>query len=91
MYLEMGKAFGLYLGGIRFESLLTHNCRALSPSFLAQLYYHQHWSMIKNNLFGGEKQNKKSNGEQSDFCDLEQVTLKPQLQADPCLTTWLQI
>ena len=25
--------------------------------------------------FGGEMQNKKSNGEQSDLCDLEQVTL----------------
>ena len=39
-----------------------------------------------------EKNNtKKSNGEQSDFCDLEQVTLKPQLQAHHCLITWLQI
>ena len=34
--------------------------------------------------------NKKSNGEQSDLCDLEQVTLKPQLQAHQCLTTWRQ-
>ena len=25
------------------------------------------------------------------YCDLEQVTLKPQLQAHHCLTTWLQI
>ena len=47
--------------------------------------------MIKYNAFGGEKQNKKSNGEQSDLCDLEQVTLKPQYQADHCLTTCLQI
>ena len=39
------------------------------------------WSMTKNNAFGGEKQNKKINGEQSDLFDLEQV----------CLTTWLQI
>ena len=38
--------------------------------------------------FGGEMQNKKSNGEQSDLCDLEQVTLKPQFQADDCLTIW---
>ena len=45
----------------------------------------------KKNAFGGEKQNKKSNGEQSDLCDLEQVTWKPQLQAHHCLTTWLQI
>ena len=43
------------------------------------------------NAFGGEKQNKKSNGEQSDLCDLEQVTLKPQLQVYHYLTTWLQI
>ena len=35
--------------------------------------------------------NKKSNGEQSDPCDLEQVTLKPQLQVHYYLTTWLQI
>ena len=49
------------------------------------------WSMTKNNAFGGEKQNKKSNGEQSDLCDLEQVTLKPQRQAHHCLTIWLQI
>ena len=46
---------------------------------------------LKKNTFGGEKENKKSNGEQSDLCDLEQVTLKPQLKADHCLTTWLQI
>ena len=45
----------------------------------------------KNNAFGGEKQNKKSNGEQSDIRELEQVTSKSQLQTDHCLTTWLQI
>ena len=45
----------------------------------------------KNNAFGGEKQNKKGNSEQSDLCDLEQVTLKPQLQVQHCLTIWLQI
>ena len=38
-----------------------------------------------------EKKQEKSNGEQSDLCDIEQVTLKPQLQAHHCLTTWLQI
>ena len=51
--------------------------------------------MIKSvDLFGGEKQNKRRNGEQSDLCDLEQVTLEPQLQVhhcDHCLTTWLQL
>ena len=47
--------------------------------------------MAKTNTFGGEKQNRKSNGEQSDLCDLEQVTLKPQLQVHHYLTTWLQI
>ena len=45
----------------------------------------------KNNAYGVEKHNKKSNGEQSDLCDLEQVTLKPQLQVHHYLTTWLQI
>ena len=34
---------------------------------------------------------KKSNGMQSDLCDLEQVTLKPQLQVDPSFNTWQQI
>ena len=33
----------------------------------------------------------KGNGEQSDLCGLQQVTLKPQLQFHHCLTTWLQI
>ena len=47
--------------------------------------------MSKNNAFGGEKQNKKSNGEQSDLRDFEQVTLKLQLQVHHCLTTWPQI
>ena len=45
----------------------------------------------KNNAFGGEKQNKKSNCEQSVLCDLEQITLKPQLQVHNCLTIRLQI
>ena len=82
------RAFGLYWGGIRFESLSTHHCWALSKSFIPSLVV---WSVIKNNAFGEEKQNKKSNSEQSDLCDLEQVTLKPQLQVHHCLTIWLQI
>ena len=45
----------------------------------------------KSHAFSGEKQNKKSNGEQSDLCDLEKVTLKPQLQVHRYLTTWLRI
>ena len=84
----MVRAFGLYWGGIRFESLSTHHCWSLSKSFIPSLVV---WSMTKNNAFGGEKQNKKRNGEQSDLCDLEQVTLKPQLQVHHYLTTWLQI
>ena len=40
----------------------------------------------KNHAFGEKKQNEKSNGEQSDICDLEQVTLEPQLQDHHCLT-----
>ena len=82
------RAFGLYWGGIRFESLSTHHCWSLSKSFIPSLVV---WSMTKNNAFGGEKQNKKSNGEQSDLYDLAQVTLKPQLQVNHYLTTWLQI
>ena len=82
------RAFGLYWGGIRFESLSTHHCWSLSKSFIPSLVV---WSMTKNNAFGGEKKTKKSNGEQSDLCDLEQVTLKPQLQVHHYLTTWLQI
>ena len=54
------RAFGLYWGGIRFESLSTHHCWSLSKSFIPSLVV---WSMTKNNAFGGEKQNKKSNGE----------------------------
>ena len=67
-----------------FESLSTHHCWSFIPSLVV-------WSMTKNSAFGGEKQNKKSNGEQSDLCDLEQVTLKPQLQVHHCLTIGLQI
>ena len=36
-------------------------------------------------------ENKKSTVEQSDLCDLEQVTLKPQLQVHHYLSIWLQI
>ena len=84
----MVRAFGLYWGGIRFESLPTRHCWAFSKSFIPSLVV---WSVTKNNAFGGEKQIKKSNGEQSDLCDLEQVTLKPQLQFYPYLTIWLKI
>ena len=91
-FLEHGvvvRAFGLYWGGIRFESLSNHHCWSLSKSFIPSSVV---WSMTKNNAFGGEKQKqKKSNGEQSGLCDLEQVTLKPQLQVHHYLTTWLQI
>ena len=83
----MVRAFGLYWGGIRFESLSTHHCWSLSKSFIPSLVV---WSVTKNNSFVREKQNIKSNGEQSDLCDLEQVTLKPEFQAQQCLTTWLQ-
>ena len=84
----MFRAFGSYWGGIRLESLSNHQFWALSTSFIPSLVV---WSMRKNNAFGGEKQNKKKDGEQSDLCDIEQITLKPQLQADHCLATWLQI
>ena len=47
--------------------------------------------MTKNKAFDEEKRNEKSNVEQSDLCDLEQVTLKPQLQIHHYLTIWLQI
>ena len=66
-------ALGLYWGGVRFESLSTHHCWTLSKSFISSLVV---WSMTKNTALGGEKQknNKKSNGGQSDLCDLGQVT-----------------
>ena len=84
----MVRIFGLYWGGIRFESLSTHHCWSLRKSFIPSLVV---CSLTKNNAFGGQKQNKNSNGEQPDFCDLEQVTLKRQLQVHHYLTTWLQI
>ena len=49
------------------------------------------WSVTKITHLAEKNKNKKSNGEQSVLCDLEQVTLKPQLQVHHCLTTWLQI
>ena len=70
------------------SNLSTRHCWSLSKSFILSLVV---WSITKNNACGGERKNKKSNSEQSDLCDLEQVTLKPQLQAHHCLTTWLQI
>ena len=82
------RAFGLYWGDIRFDYLSTHHCWSLSKSFIHSLVV---WSVTQNNACGGEKQNKKINVEQSDLCDFEQVTLKPQLQAHHCLITWLQI
>ena len=66
------RAFGLYwavAGSNHYWSL----SKSFIPSFVV-------WSMTKNNTFGGERQNKKRNGEHSDLCDLEQVTLKPHLQ-----------
>ena len=51
------RAFDLYWGGIRFESLSTHHCCSLSKSFIPSLVV---WSMTKNNAFGGEKQNKEA-------------------------------
>ena len=69
-------------------SIQASNSGALSKFFITSLVV---WSMTKNNALGAEKQNRKSNGEQSDLCDFEQVALKPQLQVRRCLTTWLQI
>ena len=83
----MVRAFGLYWGGIRVEFLSPHHCWALSKSFIPSLVM---WSVTKK-AFGGEKQNKKTNCEQSDLCYFEQVTLKPQLQVPHCLTIWLQM
>ena len=72
------RAFVLYWGGNRFESLSTHHCWALSKSFIPSLVV---WSVTQNNA-----KTEKSNGEHSDLCDLEQVTLKLHY-----LTTSLQI
>ena len=81
-------AFGLYWGGITFEYLSTHYCWALSKSFIPSLVV---WSVRKTTHLAEKSKIKKSNGEQSDLCDPEKVTLKPQLQVHHCLTTWLQI
>ena len=53
--------------------------------FLAPTFY------SIDSVFGGDEYNEKSIGELSELCDLEQVFLKPELQAHHCLTTWLQI
>ena len=45
--------------------------------------------MAKNKALVEEKKNTKSNGEQSNLCDFEVVTLKLELQAKNCLTTEL--
>ena len=47
--------------------------------------------MTKKNAFGGGKQHKKSSCEQTILCDFEQVTFGPQLEADSCLASLLQI
>ena len=67
-----------------FEALSTHHCWALSKFFVASFISFSGMVSDKNSAFGG-------NGEQSDLCGLEQVTFKPQLQVDRCLTSWLQI
>ena len=76
--------FGLYWGAIRFESLSTRHCWSFIPSLVV-------WPMTKIRHLAEKIKTKKSNGEQSDLCDLEQVILKPQLQVRHYLTTWLQI
>ena len=84
-----GRAFSLYWGGIRLESLPTHHCWTISKSFIPSLVV---WSMTKNkHIWRRKAKTKRATGEQSDLCDLEQIALKPQLQAHHCLTTWLQI
>ena len=49
MHGVVARAFGLYRGGTRFESLSTHHCRSFIPTLVV-------WSMTKNNAFGGGKQ-----------------------------------
>ena len=81
------RAFKWYRGGILFQSLSPHLCLALGKCFIHSLVVT--WCQ-KNNALRGKS--KTSNGEQSDFCDLQLVFLKPsQLQIDHCFTTWLQI
>ena len=82
-------AFGLYWGGIRFESLSTHHCWSLNKSFIPSLVV---WSMTKKITHLAEQsKTKRATVSKKDLCDLEQVTLKPQLQVHHYLTTWLQI
>ena len=72
------RAFDLYWGGIRFESLSTHDCWALSKSFIPSLVV---WSVKKITHLAEKAKIKRATVSKSDICDLEQVTLKPQLQA----------
>ena len=60
------RALGMYWGGARFESLSTLHCWVLSKSFIPRL--------VVGTAIGGEKQKQKSNVEQSNLCDLEQIT-----------------
>ena len=47
------RAFSLFWGGIRFESLSTHHCWSLIPSLVV-------WSVTKNNVIGGENKTKRA-------------------------------
>ena len=59
------RAFRLCWGGIRFESLSTHNCWSLRKSFITSLMV---WSMTTSNAFGGEKQKQKEQRCVMTFC-----------------------
>ena len=78
------RAFDLYWGGIRFESLSTHHCWSLSKSFIPSLVV---WSMTKNNAFAEESETKRATVSSQAFVTLS----KSQLQVYHYLTTWLQI
>ena len=80
----MVRAFALYWGGIRFESLSTHHCWSLSKSFIPSLVV---WSMTKNNAFAEESETKRATVSSQAFVTLS----KSQLQVYHYLTTWLQI
>ena len=69
------------------SNLSTHHRRTLIKSSIPSEVL---WPLTKNDAFGG-KQNEKSNDEQSDFCDIEQVIWIPQLPADHGLITCLQL
>ena len=89
----LARAFIPYWGDNRFESLSTHHCWALSKFFIPSLvvWWNGHKQKITHLPEKSKKIGKKSKGEQSGLCDLEQVTLKPQLQVHHYLTTWLRI